>query len=78
MRERENGKMPCIADDVVDFLLAVDSGMLFNERVLQDTYRRLSNVPGVSRVEMPGNLRSQGLGRRSCTMWGQPRIESTD
>ena len=60
--QRENGKVPCIADDVVDFLLAVDSGMLFNERVLQDTYRRLSNVPGVSRVEMPGNLRSQGLG----------------
>ena len=61
-KERENGKVPCIADNVVDFLLAVDSGMLFNERVLQDTYRRLSNVPGVSRVEMPGNLRSQGLG----------------
>ena len=47
---------------MVDFLLAVDSGMLFNERVLQDTYRRLSNVPGVSRVEMPGNMRSPELG----------------
>ena len=35
-KERENGKVPCIADNVVDFLLAVDSGMLFNERVLQD------------------------------------------
>ena len=36
--------------------------MLFNERVLQDTYRRLSNVPGISRVEMPGNLRDPGEG----------------
>ena len=33
-----------IADNVVDFLLAVDSGMLFNEQVLRDTYRRLSNA----------------------------------
>lgn len=60
--ERKNGKVPCIASEVVEFLLAVDSGMLFNERVLQDTYRRLSNVPGISRVEMPGSLRDQGGG----------------
>jgi len=61
-QERENGHVPCIEAEVVDFLLAVDSGMLFNERVLQDTYRRLSNVPGISRVEMPGSLREQGEG----------------
>ena len=36
------GIVPCIQSDVVEFLLAVDSGMLFNERVLQDFYRRLS------------------------------------
>ncbi len=54
-----DGKVPCIDSEVVDFLIAVDSGMLFNERVLADTYRRLSNVPGVSRIEMPGTMRVQ-------------------
>ena len=61
-QERLNGHVPCIEAEVVEFLLAVDSGMLFNERVLQDTYRRLSNVPGISRVEMPGSMRDQGEG----------------
>ena len=62
-KERVNGNVPCIASEVVEFLLAVDTGMLFNERVLLDTYKRLSNVPGVSRVEMPGNLRSDENGQ---------------
>ncbi|MGB1122936.1 MAG: BamA/TamA family outer membrane protein, partial [Flavobacteriales bacterium] len=61
-QERKNGHVPCIEAEVVEFLLAVDSGMLFNERVLQDTYRRLSNVPGISRVGMPGSIREQGEG----------------
>lgn len=60
--ERENGDAPCIDSEVVEFLLAVDSGMLFNERVLKDTYRRLSNIPGVSRIEMPGILRNEVSG----------------
>lgn len=53
---------PCLVPDVVEFLLAMDSGMVFNERVLQDTYRRLVTLPGVARVEMPGTLRTDGAG----------------
>ncbi|HBP45952.1 MAG TPA: hypothetical protein DD635_08605 [Flavobacteriales bacterium] len=61
-RKRATGDVPCINPDVVEFLLAVDSGMLFNERVLQDTYKRLSSIPGVSRIEMPGTLRNSTSG----------------
>ena len=49
---------PCIDPDVADFLIAMDSNMVFNESVLQDTYSRLVALPAISRVEIPGSLRS--------------------
>ena len=43
---------------MVSFLISLDSGGPFNERDLQTTYQRLSRLPSVSRVEIPGSLRS--------------------
>lgn len=52
--------LPCLDSEMMAFMLAMDSGMVFNERVLQDTYRRMAALPGVGRVEMPGTLRPGG------------------
>lgn len=54
--------VPCMDANLMGFMLAMDSGMVFNERVLQDTYRRMAALPGVGRVEMPGTLRAGGAG----------------
>lgn len=53
---------PCMSDEVANFLISMDSGMVFNEVALQDTYQRLVALPAVSRVEMPGSLRSDDAG----------------
>ena len=42
--------------EVIEFLLAVEPDMRYNERVLKETQRRLSELPGVSRVDVPGSL----------------------
>mgnify|MGYP003968146325 CR=1 FL=1 len=41
---------------VVDFLMAIEPGMRYNEGVLQQTQRRLTELPCVSRVDIPGSL----------------------
>ena len=54
--------VPCMDSNLMEFMMAMDSGEVFNERVLQDTYRRMAALPGVGRVEMPGTLRPGGMG----------------
>lgn len=46
----------CLDAELVDFLIALDSGMRFNETALQETYQRLTRLPSVGRVEIPGLL----------------------
>ena len=46
----------CLDPELVGFLIALDSGMRFNETALQETYQRLTRLPSVGRVEIPGLL----------------------
>lgn len=49
----------CLDQALVSFLIAADSGMRFNETALQETYLRLSKLPSVGRVEIPGAIRTE-------------------
>ncbi len=42
----------------VSFLVSLESGGVFNETDLQSTYQRISRLPSVRRLEIPGSLRS--------------------
>ena len=48
---------------MVNFLITVEPQMRFNESVLLDTHSRLSGLPSVSRVEIPGVIRKDDRGQ---------------
>lgn len=50
------GNHDSLRTEVIEFLLAIEPDMRYNERVLKETQRRLTELPGVSRVDVPGSL----------------------
>jgi len=45
-----------IRSNVVEFLMSIEEGMRYNDRVLQETQRRVVELPCVSRVDIPGSF----------------------
>ena len=46
--------------EIVEYLLSIERGMVYNSRVLEDTYRRLAKLPNVRRVELRLESRFDG------------------
>lgn len=42
--------------EVIEFLMTIEPDMRYNERVLKETQMRLTELPGVSRVDIPGSF----------------------
>lgn len=48
------GQDSLLDPDVVSFLMSIEKNMRFNEKVLHDTQLRLTELPCISRVDIPG------------------------
>lgn len=48
---------------LVDFMITVEPNMRFNESVLLETHARLTGLPSISRVEIPGLIRIDEKGQ---------------
>jgi hypothetical protein len=46
--------------EIVEYLMSIERGMVYNSRVLEDTYRRLAKLPSVRRVELRLESRLDG------------------
>ena len=44
--------------EFMDHMIAIESGIRYNEKAIEETYRRLVELPGIARVEIPGTLRT--------------------
>ncbi|MFZ8836646.1 MAG: BamA/TamA family outer membrane protein [Flavobacteriales bacterium] len=55
-------RQSCLDEVMVEFLISIDSGMIFNERAMKDTYRRLAKVPSIGRLEIPGDINVNASG----------------
>lgn len=77
VQEGAEGVSP-LREPVLDHLIAVTSGELYDRLALETTYRRLMRLPAVSRVEMPTSSRVDSAGQRwvdvQVRLWQRPRF----
>lgn len=67
-----------LKEPILDYLISLEPGALYNRSSLETTYRRLMRLPAVSRVEMPTRSRLDSSGQRvvdvDIRMWQRPRF----
>lgn len=78
IREAEEGLFKPLRPEVLDHLISVETGMRYNQRVLEESYRRLMRLPALARVEMPTATRVDREGTHwldlDISLWQRERF----
>lgn len=77
MQPRDSAAKP-LRDPVLEHLISLAPGELYNRKALETTYRRLMRIPAISRIEMPTQSRVDSTGQPlvdvEIRLWQRPRF----
>ena len=67
-----------LRDPVLEHLVSLNAGALYDRMALESTYRRLMRIPAISRIEMPTQSRLDSTGQSlvdvEIRLWQRPRF----